>query len=139
MNISKKYNPFHRGSFPVGVLSQEMHDPSRNRSLPTEIWYPATDEYKGQDLSEETKDKYSIIGIPGSQDAVRDAKLRGGTFPLIIFSHGYGGFNTISSHLCCHLASHGYIVLAPNHVGNTIMDVMTHTEKTEQEIMNIFA
>jgi dienelactone hydrolase len=136
-SLSVDYNPFLRGSFPVGVITQELHDSERDRILPTEIWYPATDEYQGQDLAEETQDKYSIIGIPGSQEAVRDAKRREGTFPLIIFSHGYGGFNRISSHLCCHLASHGYIVVSPNHVGNTIMDMVKLTNKTEQELMNL--
>lgn len=105
--------------------------------LLTEFWYPASDDYLGQDLAEETQDKFSIIGIPGSQEAVRNAKRRGGIFPLILFSHGYGGFNTLNSHLCCHLASHGYIVVAPNHAGNTIMDIMSYTNKTEQEMTNI--
>jgi len=133
--LSKEYNPFRRGSFPVGVITQELHDSGRDRALPTEIWYPATDEYSGQDLSEEIKDKYSILDIPASQDAVRDAKLRKGTFPLIIFSHGYGGLRRINSHLCCHLASHGYIVVSPDHTGNTLLDVMSLGNKSEQEIM----
>lgn len=116
-----------------------MHDTIRNRILPTEIWYPASDDYLGQDLDEETQDKFSIIGIPGSQEAVRDAKRREGTFPLIIFSHGFGGFNRIASHLCCHLASHGYIVASPNHVGNTIMDMVKLADKTDQELMNLLS
>jgi len=90
-----------------------------------------------RDLPEEIKDKYSIMDIPRTQEAVRDAKLRNGTFPLIIYSHGHGCHRRLSSHLCCHLASHGYVVVSPDHIDNTIMDLMSFETKTEQEIMAI--
>jgi dienelactone hydrolase len=38
-----------------------------------------------------------------------------GPFPLIIMSHGNGGNWSSHQHIADHLASHGYIVLAPNH------------------------
>jgi predicted dienelactone hydrolase len=135
--MNKDYNPFIRGSFPVGVISQDLHDSSRKRTFPTEIWYPATNEYHGQDLSEETKDKYSLLNFSLTQDAVRAAKLREGTFPLIIFSHGFGGERRMSAHLCCHLASHGYVVVSPDHTGNTALDILSYGNKSEQEIMKI--
>ncbi|MFX0136287.1 MAG: alpha/beta hydrolase family protein [Candidatus Hodarchaeota archaeon] len=131
------YNPFSRGPFPVGVLSQDLYHSLRKRTLPTEIWYPATDEYRGQDLSEETKDKFSIVDIPLTQEAVRDAKLHDGTFPLILYSHGYGAYRRLAPHLCTHLASHGYVVVSPDHFGTTIMDLISFADKTEQEIMKI--
>ena len=161
-NENVNYNPFSRGPFPVGVLTQDLYDSlgkqrkRKQTQFPTEIWYPATDEYRGKDLSEETKDKYFLIespifrdlpqeikdkysdmDIPRTQEAVRDAKLRDGTFPLIIFSHGFGGFRRGSSHLCCHLASHGYVVVSPDHIGNTLPDMMSFETKTEMEIMAI--
>ena len=52
-----KYDPFTRGPFPVGVCTQELNDESRKRKLPTEFWYPTTDDYKGQDLDRKTQDK----------------------------------------------------------------------------------
>ncbi len=133
------YEPFNRGPFPVGVLSQDLEDPGRKRTLPTEIWYPATDEYLRQDLAEETKDTFEVMGISGTQKAVRDAKLRNGSFPLIIYSHGHGGHRRLSAHLCTHLASHGYVVASSDHIGNTVNDMLSFADMTEQEVFNIGA
>ena len=56
MNNEKiKYNPFRRGPFPVGVLTQDLYESlgkqrkKKQTEFPTEIWYPATDEYFGKD------------------------------------------------------------------------------------------
>src|SRR5437773_2068602 len=38
-----------------------------------------------------------------------------GGFPVILFSHGFGGCNTQSTFLMEALAHAGYLVLAPNH------------------------
>jgi hypothetical protein len=35
------YDPFRRGPFPVGVRTAALVDPTRDRSLAIEIWYPA--------------------------------------------------------------------------------------------------
>ena len=43
--------------------------------------------------------------------------------PLIVFSHTSGGHRLQSSLLCAHLASHGYVVAAADHTGNTETDV----------------
>lgn len=143
-----EYDPFKRGPFPVGVISQDIPVPKEERIIPTEIWYPATDKYMGQDLSEETKDKYVTMDpLPSFwdgpeyliQNAIRDAKLREGSFPLIVYSHGNGGHRRLTSHMCTHLASHGYLVISPDHLGNTFMDFMTFGDKTEQELFQILA
>jgi hypothetical protein len=48
MNKEKvNYNPFKRGPFPVGVLSQDLYYLLRKQEVPTEIWYPATEDYQG--------------------------------------------------------------------------------------------
>ncbi|MBX7254766.1 MAG: dienelactone hydrolase family protein [Candidatus Hydrogenedentes bacterium] len=143
-------DPEKPGPFPVGVTTLQLVDHSRTdesskgpRSLLTEIWYPATDETKelpknslvdyylggknigymiamglafGADIREVSKTFPSI--------AVRDARVRDGRFPLIVFSHGNGGLRTQSPFLCEHLASHGYIVVAPDHTGNCAATVV---------------
>lgn len=120
------YDPFARGPFPVGVRTADLTDAARQRLLPTEIWYPATDAYAGQDVAESTRDTYELLpGFPPVwQEAVRDAAARPGSHPLIAFSHGFGGHRRQTTFLCTHLASHGYVVAAPDHTGNTIFDII---------------
>ncbi|MCK6503077.1 hypothetical protein L6R53_06720 [Myxococcota bacterium] len=42
--------------------------------------------------------------------------------PVVVFSHGNQGMRWQSFFLTEHLASHGYVVVAPDHTGNTIFD-----------------
>ena len=85
------YDPFLRGSLPVGERTVQLQDEARGGvQFPIEMWYPAESE-------------------------VRDATQLGGTWPLIIFSHSSGGNRRQSKFLTTHLASHGYIVVAMDH------------------------
>jgi predicted dienelactone hydrolase len=118
------YDPFARGRHPVGVRT--MHLQRGSRPLPVELWYPATDDHAGRDVDPTTRDTYELLpGFPpGWQEAVREATPRPGRHPLVMFSHGYGGHRRQSTFLCTHLASHGYVVAAVDHTGNTILDVL---------------
>lgn len=120
-----QYDPFVRGPHPVGVRSVDLNDSSRSRWLPLELWYPAASSYQGKDTDEASRDHYDLLpGFPPqTQDAVRDAEAVPGRFPLVVFSHGFGGHRRQSTFLCTHLASHGYIVAAMDHTGNTVMDM----------------
>ena len=92
--MSASYDPFARGPFPTGVRSLSLTDEARaGRTLPLELWYPAGDQHAGHDRDDPTRDRYELIpGFPPiEQDAVRDASSRPGRFPLVVFSHGYGG------------------------------------------------
>ena len=42
--------------------------------------------------------------------------------PLVLYSHASGGHRRQSSFFCAHLASHGYVVAAADHIGNTAAD-----------------
>jgi predicted dienelactone hydrolase len=121
------YDPFARGPHPAGVRSLALVDAARDgRALPAEVWYPATDADAGRDLDPTTRDAYELIpGFPTfPQDAVRDAAPRAGRHPVVLFSHGYGGHRRQSTFLCTHLASHGYVVAAADHTGNTAFDIV---------------
>lgn len=124
-----KYDPFSRGPHAVGVRTVETHDAARSRSLPVEVWYPAAPAHAGQDLAEATMDHYDLLpGFPPSkQTAVRDAAVATGRFPAVVFSHGFGGHRRQSTFLCTHLASHGYVVAAMDHTGNTMIDMAQMT------------
>src|SRR5262245_45909613 len=87
------YDPFKRGRLPVGVRTVLALDAARGRSFSCEIWYPASSQYIGQDLSQRTCDVYTTPSTNSqrSQTAVRDAAPQSGTYPLILFSHPSGG------------------------------------------------
>ena len=100
-----EYNPFERGPSPVGVCSAEWYDADRDRNLPVEIWYPASDAHRGEDLEESNWDRYKPMPLAPevTQQALRDAAREPGTRALIVFSHGFGGERvTLCSlyHLC---------------------------------------
>jgi dienelactone hydrolase len=94
------YDPFGPGQLAVGVRTIEIPDPARSRVYPCEIWYPA--ESRPPDLA---------TGL----DPGRNAAPLPGRHPLIVYSHHSGGHRRKASFLCRHLASHGYVVAAPDH------------------------
>lgn len=120
------YDPFARGEFPVGVRTIQVYDADRDRTLPTEIWYPADAHHRGQDLDDTQKDTYEALpnSPPSFQAAVRDADPSPGDPTPVVFSHSVASHRRQSTYLCTHLASHGYLVAAPDHVGNTLGDLM---------------
>jgi predicted dienelactone hydrolase len=120
------YDPFGRGPYPVGVCSDSLVEPTGGRQLDVEVWYPAAATFAGQDFADSTRDRYELI--PGlrkvAQDAIREASPASlSALPLVVFSHGFGSHRRQSSFLMTHLASHGYLVAAVDHTGNTIADV----------------
>jgi dienelactone hydrolase len=92
------------GPYAVGVRTLTFVDATRptppnrsfagapDRTLPTEVWYPAA--------------------APGGRDAALDPA--GAPYPLIVVSHEFSGFRTSEEYLGRHLASRGYVVAAPD-------------------------
>lgn len=135
-------DPAALGPFPVGVQTRLFVDPSRSsttgrpRHLLTEIWYPAAESARGRpgtrylfrDLLPEKKKAEVTDQDLGTLDtsAVRDAEPASGDgpYPLILFSHGSGGARIQATYLTVALASHGYVVVAPDHEGNTLTDAI---------------
>ncbi len=106
------------GDWSVGVRTAEVTG-ARGRKLPVEIWYPVDPENTG-DAQAAT---YPFPGLSvASETGLADAPVAPGPFPLVVYSHGNGGLNYVSAFLTEHLASHGFIVAAPNHTGNTAID-----------------
>jgi predicted dienelactone hydrolase len=83
------------------------------RSLRLAIWYP-TEAGSGEDV------RYNgILEAPG---VLGDAPPSAGSFPLHVYSHGHQGYAEASGFWMEHLASHGMVVAAPDHTGNTTFD-----------------
>jgi dienelactone hydrolase len=114
---SQGYDPFARGRFPVGAQTIDTFDSVRNRSFPCEIWYPASQQHVGQDLTINTQDTFTDPrhNTLRSQMAVRNAAARPGTYALIVFSHASRHHRRGATFLCTHLSSHGYVVAAFDH------------------------
>jgi predicted dienelactone hydrolase len=131
------YDPFVRGPFPAGVRTIPVQDAVRNRTFPCEIWYPAAELHRGQDLASETQDRFAVAfrDTPRTQAAVRDAASRPGKYPLVVFSHGSAvGARRMSSYLATHLASHGYVVAAVDHFEIVAAaDFAPRGEETEEQ------
>lgn len=83
-----------------------------------EIWYPAADEAGEQP-------GYEVGGLTFDTDtlAFRDATPATGSWPLVVFSHGLGGFRGQSYFLTEALAAEGYVVIAMDHPGTTLADL----------------
>jgi len=126
------YHPFARGSAPVGVGTIEVRGTTAGEVFTTELWYPAAARYEGCDLDSSTCDRFRFApGLPGAlQRAVRDADTAGGTYPLVLYFHGGYGHRREATELCTHLASHGYVVAAPDFPGDNVADTVGHASGT---------
>ena len=100
--------------------------PLKDRSLPVDIWYPATlaanaapVTYASSLPAEPPRPPaaFTVAGI-----AVRDAPALKGGFPLVILSHGYSGTPAAMTWLAENLASKGYVVAAIYHRDPDISD-----------------
>jgi predicted dienelactone hydrolase len=109
------------GPFAVGRATFEVVDPTRDggRALTVDAWYPV-------DPADATGafSRYDLLLTFIESEVALDAPLvsRRGPFPLVVFSHGNAGIRFQSFFLCEALASHGFVVVAPDHTGNTAID-----------------
>ncbi len=84
-----------------------------DRTLRVAVWYPTADT-EGKNAR-----YYNLINRPG---IFLDASIVDDTFPVVVFSHGNSGFGEQSFFLAEFLTSHGYVVVAPDHTGNTFQE-----------------
>ncbi len=108
------------GPFAVGRSTFTAIDPMRDsRSLAVEAWYPVDKEDRPEDAEATSYELAPGIGLPSAL-AADDLPVSDATgHPLLVYSHGYGGINTASVALTETLASHGFIVVSPEHTGNS--------------------
>lgn len=123
-------DPASSGPYAVGHELFTVTDPARTetrigttgpRQLAVDVWYPAD---PGQTAGALTVYSFQVLGLGFSSQVAREAAppIAGVARPLVVFSHGNGGLSVQSTALCETLASHGFVVAAPNHTGNTAGD-----------------
>ena len=114
------------GPYGIGVTTMEVDD-GTGRLLPVEIWYPAEPPDDAPIEIYQLKVGALIVAEDASpMGAVRDAPLSyaGAPHPTVVFSHGFGATRLQSLYMTEHLASHGFVVAAPDHIGNTIRELI---------------
>jgi len=121
------------GPHEVGHTAYSIIDAARaDRELPLQIWYPADATAWAAETVFTFTDLFAGAGItsPLAKDDV--ALPAAGNYPLVVFSHGFGGFNIQSLGLMEHLASHGFVVVSPNHTGNTQDDTSSPNPEADR-------
>ncbi|MCA9073653.1 MAG: hypothetical protein KDA93_01370 [Planctomycetaceae bacterium] len=147
--VARAVDYWQQGPFKVGVRTEVFIDDAREcaithqpRTLVTEIWYPTVDEpttpkntFADFWLNEMGvgAGRFAMSRFGGDFDkinesfktvAYRDAAIREGKSPLLIFSHGNGGFRHQNTYQAEYLASHGYVVAAADHTGNAAVTIL---------------
>lgn len=110
---------------PYWVGTREMViDPDAERPIILQVWYPALNPDGVEEATTYSiQYKYDAFMpiLPGAVDlghAIRDAAAdtTSAPYPLVVFSHGYSGWASYHAYLPEHLATYGFVVVAPNHL-----------------------
>jgi predicted dienelactone hydrolase len=102
----KEAAPGRRYNVGYQVLDFEYQTGGQSKMLTVAVWYPTAAQPK----------RHTYGGPTGGNVAVDAAPLAdGGPYPLLVFSHGYGGSGIGSVFFTAALASRGWIVACPDH------------------------
>ncbi|MBL9017395.1 MAG: dienelactone hydrolase family protein [Myxococcales bacterium] len=129
--LSVPADPSARGPWPVGARTVTIG------RLRAEIWYPATvGAEAGQatvryDIRQALNPSQRAI-VPDADnprqdcDCYRDLPLDAahGPYPVVVFIHGTAGFRHQSVHQATHWASRGFVVIAADHPGLMLGDLL---------------
>jgi len=106
------------GPFKVGHRVKEItYTPPVGgpRTINIEYWYPSLD-------AEGDQAKY--LGVFSDPETFEGASLAppadGKGYPVHVYSHGSSGFPATSFRMARYFASHGWLYVAPTHIGNTL-------------------
>jgi hypothetical protein len=141
--------PIPSGPFEIGTGIYELTDTSRKemysgrdepRRFTVQIWHPATITESDKhapwmtnaeiyapaiatyiDLPSYFLNHLALVDIPAYRDALV-ATSEGG-FPIILFSHGWNGFNAQNTGQALELASRGYVVIGIQHTYGAVISV----------------
>lgn len=107
------------GPFGVGYrswpLSYVPAGQTESRDISVHVWYP-TLSVEGEHPRYEGlfRDEVALVDVPAAAPAHAEG------YPLFVHSHGWRGFPGASWPMLDRLASHGWVVVMPEHVGSTL-------------------
>jgi len=129
--LANPEDPAATGPWPVGVRTATLGE------LTAEIWYPAA---PGSEAGVETEEYDIRLALPDREqskisdednpwqpcDCYRDLPIDDthGPYPTVFFIHGTAGFRTQSLPQMTHWASRGFIVIAMDHPGLWLKDLI---------------
>lgn len=138
------------GPYPVGVTTLELADRK------VEVWYPAVpgsetgvahDTYRQTDpLTDpilkgfaENIARRNGINLVYETRGFRDLPASGdGPFPVVIFSHGFGGWRNVNSSIAAGIAAWGYVVASAEYLERGLnavaISAVTATPETDNAI-----
>ena len=139
-----------QGKYEVGTVRLDLTDAARARTLTAQIWYPtdtaATDVPIEQLEIDPHRAAYAGLLATSPSCPARTAHVAmnataaDGTFPLVAFSHCHDCVRFSEETVAERLASHGFVVLAVDHTGNTIYDHLAgHEETIGSDFLNVRA
>lgn len=123
------------GPFPVGVTTFVVDE-----GQSVEVWYPAAEPVAGE-VGYDVRDFVpsairdlltADISASYTYAGAREVAVAPGSFPVVLFSHGFSGIRVQSSFLTSHLASHGMIVAAPDHPSRDLFNTLAQTASADQ-------
>jgi len=104
------------GPYSVGTR-EFVIEPESERPLPVTVWYPALNPASAEEETQYDMGIEDIFGplnfVPGH--ALQDANIdvEHGPYPLVVNSHGTGSTRYFQAFWLEHLASYGFVVMAP--------------------------
>ena len=144
--------PVPGGSYAVGTKVYEWTDSSRTdifadkedalRRIMVQFWYPAIKTNLGERfiyfqnnkmIVNELANHYSVpkfllagvIEIETNSFIDLEPSTNKGSYPLVVFSHGRGGYKHQNSIQCEELASRGYVVVAVGHTYDSFITIFS--------------
>ncbi|MEL6918743.1 MAG: hypothetical protein AAFO99_13550 [Bacteroidota bacterium] len=97
----------------IGQKSITFVDKTRDRPLPTEIWYPTLDSSLKKKPRTNRKELFKTI------ETIPNATIANEKFPLLLVSHGTGGNRFSLTWFIERMVKEGYMVVSLDHYGNS--------------------
>ena len=115
-----------------------LTDAARARTFEVEVWspavaWPASPQGMSELLSDPTQAATfaALLAASPADCASRTSAAHpegegaeGGPWPLVMMSHCHGCTRFSTASVAAHLATHGFVVVAPDHAGNTLFDTL---------------
>ena len=129
------FAPENPGPYTPAHTAGTLTDSARNRTLLLELWYPAEGDRVAVpviDFIEDSEQKATYQALLDAAPADCPTQnlsapgdlpqAAGGPWPLMVLSHCYGCTRYSTASVAEHLAGYGFVVLAPDHTGDTLFD-----------------